>query len=331
MIRPAALAVLLFLVFPPCAVHAQNPRAVNVVSLTSAPVETEAKARENDAAIQRLLSRNHPDSSQLAIDLIRRRFETGCSAGFDHTKPATWLGLRNDVAECIWNQDGVEGLDLTNVAAGTRSGSIYSDLVAMYFGPLRATLATMIAAATEDDGGATTPEAEATEEARTALQRLVNGGGNLLLTAELPLLRLQLPRVNGFDLVLSGSGRAATNTESLGASQSDSASSLAGAFNAQLNLWSNNRQVRVFGHWRSEYIRGDGDLLQEPEEAAPSTLQEGEEPETPSGTSLGYSRLQVGALLWDAVLVTWTRPFFCGECEDLDIGSQVSISFQKEQ
>lgn len=327
-----ALALPLLLGCPFYEVHAQNPRAFHVTENSPPPPPpSPAQVEAANARLQLLTESGDPDSAQVAIDIIRDRFEAGCAAEFVPKNPATWLGLRNDVATCIWNQDGVEGLDLTNVAAGTRSGSIYSDLVGVYFGPLRATLATMVAAAAEDDNEDSTPEGEATEDARAALQRLVNGGGNLLMSAELPLVRLNLPRINGFDLTLSGSGRAAMNAEALGAAEEDSASSLAGAFNAQMNLWSNKREVRVFGHWRSEYIRGSQNLLNDPTPASEPGLQQEGGDKALAGKSFGYSRLSIGALLWDAVLVTWTRPFFCSECGSLDIGSQVSISFQKEQ
>lgn len=310
---------------------AQNPRAYNVTeSSPPPPPPSPAQAERDRLRLQSLVNSDEPDSASVAIDLIKDRFETACSAEFVPMQPSTWLGMRRDVSACIWNQDGVEGLDLTNVAAGTRAGSIYSDLVAAYFGPLRASLATMVAAAAEGDEETGDPKAEVTEDARAALQRLVNGGGNLLFTAELPILRVNLPRINGFDLTMSGSGRAAMNAEALGAAKRDSASSVAGAFNAQLNLSSNEREVRVFGHWRTEYIRGSENLLNIPSADSPAA-QQAETPGPLAGKSFGYSRMSIGALLWDAVLVTWTRPFFCSECGQLDIQSQVSISFQKEQ
>jgi hypothetical protein len=224
--------------------------------------------------------------------------------------------------ECLWGDGSLSTLNLANVTANTEGGSIYTDVLTTYFGPVRMGVGTLLAA-TQQNGDEDEPGPDEVHDEREALQRLVGGGGNLLIGAQYPFLFLPYAKWNEFKLTGAVLGRAATDVGALGADPESRSSSVAGAVDLRLQFTSNDSEVAIFGYARGEMIRGDGTLFSVPRRAAGDT--------TASATpvqQLDYLQYALGARLWNSVLITWTK-FDCRACRTLGMDSQLSITAQR--
>lgn len=220
--------------------------------------------------------------------------------------------------ECLWGDGSLSTLNLANVTANTEGGSIYTDVLTTYFGPVRLGVGTLLAASAEPEGDQ--PGPDEIQSGRDALQRLVAGGGNLLIGAQYPFLFVPYARWNEFKLTGAVLGRAATDVQALGATADSRSSTAAGAVDIRAQFTSNDSEVALFGYIRGEMIRGSGTLFVLPQ---PSTAQTPEQVE-----QLDYIQYSLGARLWNSVLITWTK-FDCTACRALGMDSQLSITTQR--
>lgn len=297
--------------------------------LTAVPAEADTDTT-GAGRLKKLAAKSDPaslaEAAKLASQLRARQLETTCNSLFvpDTSTPgrASIFAMSTKRAACVWGAEGITGLDQATVTAGDETGAIYTDLLTTYFGPFRANFGTMVAAtgaSSEDDG-----TGGAVVDSREAIQRLVAGGGNIVLGVQIPFVRLHSPSVNGFDFVVAGLGRGATDVEALGAEAQGASSSFAGALDARVRILSNDRQLQVFAYGKLEGIWGGDPLF-------PEINQGSETAEVTAGPKeLLYGRISVGAFLWNVVRVTYTAYPWCDACGDSGISSQATVTLQRQ-
>jgi hypothetical protein len=243
-------------------------------------------------------------------------FAAGCSEVFKKVRSVLSQGR----GECFWGKHEVSALNLGNVTATGNTGSLYTDLSTAYFGPLRLSFSTLVAASGDEDEEGDVGE---DQDARAAFQRLIAGGGNLVASIQAPLLHYRAARVNGLRFTTALLARGAADVGSLGADSARAQSrSFAGAADMRVQLNSNDRLVALFGYAKGKYVRGSDPI---PAFLMPENPTQGPERER---SHLFYAQGSVGARLLDAVVVTYTY-YACPQCGRAGVSNQVSITAQK--
>jgi hypothetical protein len=231
---------------------------------------------------------------------------------------------------CFWGKHEVSALNLGNVTGGGNTGSLYTDLSTAYFGPLRLSFSTLVSASGNQD-----EQPGQDEESRAAFQRLIAGGGNVVVSVQAPLLHWRARSVNGLRFTTALLGRGAADVAALGSDSARAqARSFAGAADLRLQLNSNDEQVALFAYTKGEYVRGSdpvpaflqsvtvmGNLLRQAQDTS-SLRPVGER------RHLYYGQMSVGARLLNAVVVTYTY-YACAQCRRAGVSNQVSITAQK--
>ena len=258
-------------------------------------------------------------SAQVANHGVHEQIEAALDSAFAASCGNTFRRVRSVLSrgrgECFWGKHEVSALNLGNVTATGNTGSLYTDLSTAYFGPLRLSFSTLVAATGDEDEAQDVGE---DQDARSAFQRLIAGGGNLVASVQAPLLHYRAARVNGFRFTTALLARGAADVGSLGADSARAQSrSFAGAADMRVQLNSNDRLVALFAYAKGEYVRGSDPI--------PSFLAGTGAGE---GSHLYYGQASVGARLLNAVVVTYTY-YACPQCARAGVSNQISITAQK--
>ncbi|HEY0017672.1 MAG TPA: hypothetical protein VGC13_15275 [Longimicrobium sp.] len=309
----------------------RSPTAAQEFRLTQvveAPVEDDTTTARR---LRELATRTDPaslaEAARLASELRAQQLENACRALFvsdtaKKSSPSVWA-MSTRRAACVWGAEGITGLDQATVTAGDQTGAIYTDLVTTYFGPFRANVGTMVSS-TGSAGENDDDDDNDVIDAREAIQRLVAGGGNVVLGVQLPVLRWYAPSANGFDFVIAGLGRGATDVEALGAEPTSANTSFALALDGRVRIMSNDKQLQLFGYGKVEGIWG-GESLFPAFEEEPTTTQTIDGPK-----NFQYGRVSIGAFLWNIVRVTYTTYPWCNACGDTGLSGQATVTLQRQ-
>lgn len=327
MIRPLVLtAVLALAPMTPSPANAQEYR----LTTGPEPAESENSDATDAGRLRKLAAKSDPaslaEAARLASALRARQLEAACLDLYvpDKAKPgrASIWAMSTKRAGCVWGTEGITGLDQASVTAGGETGAIYTDLLTTYFGPLRANLGTMVSATGTTDGE--DENANQVVDAREAIQRLVSGGGNIVLGVQIPMIRWHAPSVNGFDFIVAGLARGATDVEALGAEAQSATRSLAAAIDGRVQIMSNDQQLQLFAYGKVEGVWGAEPLFPG-FSATPGAAQVGDGPK-----HFQYGRVSLGAFLWKVVRVTYTTYPWCNACGDTGISGQATVALQRQ-
>jgi hypothetical protein len=285
--------------------EAQSPVAPTRVDLKG---DLDATIQELRAKIKALadsgLANLKPEQLERLNELTGKLRKSECTVMLDS---AGRIGLDTQKSSCLWGNGGHFGLDLANVTTKTDGASIYADLLTTTFGIARASVGSMISRANEGEDA----DGEHSELRQEALQRLLAGGGNLVLGFQAPL-RVDFPgSYRAFSLFLL-SGRAAFDFSGMSSDvQSGTNYNTAATAQWQGNWRSDDDALALFGQLKAEVLGGSPQFRQ------PLGIDK---------DAATLSQFAIGVVVRQSITATYTRVFYSSDSSLLGLGGQFSIT-----
>lgn len=251
-----------------------------------------------------LLSRNTDRWDATWADSVTRLTQELKQAQCADTLHATWWVTSTGQARCLWLTTGPGAFSLANVAFSTNRGSIYAELLATTFGTLRASLGTMVSATDEADAGP-----------QETVQRVIAGGGNLVLGLQRPL-QVVLSGGNRTLSVFGMAARFAADFPEMGADVQDPAVNGAVSVDWQLSVKSDDEALELFGQVHGELLHGSADFYRGLGVASRSCCYK-------------YVQASIGGVVWNSFVITWSKVL--GGSDPLkSLGGQISVTARRQ-